>query len=183
MHATICDMILDLTQNAMEANAQCIQLSVREGAERLVVEIQDDGCGMSPAVLRRARDPFYTDGVKHTHRKVGLGLPFLFQTAEAVGGDVELESEEGRGTRVAFSMPTDAVDLPPFGDFAATALLLFSGAYEGELKLFRDRNGRAYQVGRRELEKTLGNLNALENLELLKLFFKNNEEELLQAGV
>jgi len=57
----------------------------------------DNGKGMSGAGLDRAMDPFVTDGVKHPERKVGLGLPFLIQTAIQSGGGWRIISATADG--------------------------------------------------------------------------------------
>ena len=107
MHATLCDMITDLVHNAMEADASEIRLNVEETDSNLNVVIADNGRGMDMATLEKAKDPFYTDGRKHRHRKVGLGLPFLFQTCELTGGSAGIESKPGKGTTVTFHVPVE----------------------------------------------------------------------------
>ena len=72
MHDSIGDMIVDCLQNSVEADASRIVLTVDETPDFLDVCIEDNGKGMSDEELKRATDPFYTDGVKHKHRKVGL---------------------------------------------------------------------------------------------------------------
>jgi hypothetical protein len=61
---------------------------------------RDNGKGMSGAELDRAMDPFVTDGVKHPGRKVGLGLPFLIQTAVQSGGGWRISSAKAGGERI-----------------------------------------------------------------------------------
>jgi hypothetical protein len=41
---------------------------------------------MTPAILKKIQDPFFTDGTKHIKRKVGLGIPFLMQAVSLSGG-------------------------------------------------------------------------------------------------
>ena len=60
----------------------------------------DNGKGMAGADLDRNMDPFVTDGVKHPGRKVGLGLPFLIQTAVDSGGGWRIISAVKGGERV-----------------------------------------------------------------------------------
>ncbi|HPS45061.1 MAG TPA: sensor histidine kinase, partial [Treponemataceae bacterium] len=94
MHFTLCDMLSDLTQNAVEAGSSSIRVTVRETDRELQATIEDNGKGMTPAELKRAEDPFYTDGTKHPGRKVGLGIPFLIQTAESTGGSWSIKSNK-----------------------------------------------------------------------------------------
>ena len=178
MHATLCDLITDLVQNSIEANASQITLNVEETETKLNVVIADNGKGMSPEVLEKAKDPFYSDGQKHKHRKVGLGLPFLFQTAEMTEGAATIESEEGKGTTVIFRLHPKHVDLPEFGDFASTATALMTYGFEGNLTIEHRINDNHYAVSKDELVDVLGELNDVEGLALLKQFIGSQEEGL-----
>lgn len=177
MHATICDLITDLVQNSIEANAKEITLNVEETDTNLKVVIKDNGKGMSAATLEKAKDPFWSDG-KHEHRKVGLGLPFLFQTSEMTGGSAKIETKEGTGTTVTFNFDPQNVDLPIFGNFVSTAVSLMTYGFEGNLTIERSRNRATYAVSKNELIDALGNLNDMENMVLLKQFIESNEKEL-----
>ncbi len=134
---------------------------------------------MSAETLERAKDPFWSDGLKHKHRKVGLGLPFLFQTSEATGGSVRIESEEGVGTTVSFSLDKTHVDLPMFGSFTTAAVTLMAYGFEGNLVIKRKLNGKSYELSKNELIDALGDLNDLESLALMKQFIASQEEELI----
>jgi len=178
MHATICDMITDLVQNSIEASATEITLNIKETPTHLKVAIADNGKGMSAETLEKAKDPFWSDGLKHRHRKVGLGLPFLFQTSEMTGGTAAIESEQGRGTTVNFNLDLNHVDLPMFGNFTTTAVALLSYGFEGNLTIERSVNENHYAVSKNELTEVLGDLNDLESLALLKQFIASQEEDL-----
>jgi hypothetical protein len=174
--------MMDLVQNSVEAGASRIELTIRETGNRIAFSVKDNGKGMSSEVQAKAIDPFYSDGLKHAHRRVGLGLPFLFQTAEAAGGRAEIQSEAGCGTQVDFTAQADHVDLPPFGDFAAAATLMLSLADDFELIITREAGSESYTVSRSELEETLGNLNDTQNLMLMKTYIHSQEEDLRKAG-
>jgi len=178
MHATICDLITDLVQNSIEANAEEITLNVEETESNLKVVIKDNGKGMSAETLEKAKDPFYSDGIKHKHRKVGLGLPFLFQTAEMTGGTADIESEEGIGTTVIFNLDPKNVDLPMFGNFTTAAVRLMTDGFDGNRTIEHSVNGNGYKAPKDELREILGDLNDLESLSLLKQFIEGNEEEI-----
>ncbi len=178
MHATICDLITDLVQNSIEASASQITLNVEETETNLNVVITDNGKGMSAEILEKAKDPFYSDGRKHQHRKVGLGLPFLFQTAEMTGGTAAIESTEGVGTTVTLTLDKSNVDLPMFGDFTTAAVTLMTYGFEGNLKLERSVCEKSYAISKAELNDALGDLNDTESLILLKNFIASQEAEL-----
>lgn len=142
------------------------------------MRVVDKGCGMNPEELRKAQDPFYTDGVKHPHRKVGLGLPLLIQTTEMIGGRFEITSEKDRGTTVQAVFPLENVDTPPEGDWAGTLsqLMALPGTFEAEVH--RSTPAGSYQIRRSELQEALGSLEDLEALGLLKDFFLSAEADL-----
>lgn len=178
MHATLCDLITDLVQNSIEADAAEITLNIKETETNLKVVIADNGKGMSAETLEKAKDPFWSDGLKHKHRKVGLGLPFLFQTSEMTGGTAQIESKEGVGTTVTFNLDPANVDLPMFGNFATAAVTLMTYGFNGNLTIERTLGEKEYKVSKNELIEALGDLNDLESLTLLKQFIASQEEEL-----
>jgi hypothetical protein len=96
-----------------------------EAANRLSITVTDNGRGMSADFLSRVTDPFTTT---RTTRRVGMGIPFLKQSAEMCGGEFTLESELGRGTRTEASFAFDSIDRPPLGDVPATMMTLFMGS-------------------------------------------------------
>jgi len=182
VHATLCDLMTDIIQNAVEADATRIELTIRETDETVEFEVRDNGKGMNQETQAKAIDPFYSDGRKHMRRRVGLGLPFLFQTAEAAGGRAELESQEGAGTVIRFRAQAQHVDLPPFGDFAGTAAMMLTLLPKGDLTITKTRNSEGYSFCRSELQDVLGDLNCAENLRLLKTYIASQEEDLRKAG-
>lgn len=178
MHYAIADFVLDIVQNSFEAGSRTVLLEMDETEAAWSIRIQDDGCGMNAEQKARALDPFYTDGHKHVHRKVGLGLPFLVQAVEQTGGSFSLESEPGVGTEVRFSLPKSSVDCPPSGDIPG--LFKIALCYPGghELRIVRkspqDREG--YELSRQELAQALGDLERVSSLDLLGDFLQSQEE-------
>lgn len=99
----------NILQNAAEAGAKSVKVSVRPTEERgvLEIDIEDDGAGMSDDVMRKAWSPFYTTrGVSHH----GLGLPATMHVISQAQGRVALVSEQGKGTTVALFMPKGHAD-------------------------------------------------------------------------
>jgi hypothetical protein len=172
----------DIIQNSVEADAAVIELTVRETEEHFEFEVRDNGKGMSRETQAKAIDPFYSNGRKHAHRRVGLGLPFLFQTAEAAGGKASIESQEGFGTVIRFRAKSQHLDLPPFGDFTGTAAMMLTLMSDGEMKITRMLNGESYTLSRSGLEEALGGLHSVANLKLLKTYIASQEEDLRKAG-
>src|SRR3546814_5645747 len=74
-----------------------------EEAAALAVQVIDTGCGMSAAVIERVFDPFYT--TKPAGKGTGLGMSQVFAFCRQSGGEVQIQSAEGQGTRVAMLLP------------------------------------------------------------------------------
>jgi GAF domain-containing protein/anti-sigma regulatory factor (Ser/Thr protein kinase) len=94
----------NILQNAAEAGAKSVKVSVRPTEERgtLEIDIEDDGAGMGEDVMRKAWSPFFTTrGVAHH----GLGLPATMHVVSQAQGHITLVSEAGKGTTVAMFMP------------------------------------------------------------------------------
>ena len=176
MHASLSDIIADVTANSIEAGAKRIRLSVLEEGGRIVLSVEDNGKGMPPEILARAFDPFYTEPGKHDKRKVGMGLPFVKQTCDACGGEVRLDSTPGVGTTLVCSFRADNIDLPPMGDLVATVLGLFN--YPGDFDLeFTHRSATTdYTISRNELAEAVGGFDSIDSLALAKEFLASQEE-------
>lgn len=179
MHAAVCDFILDCLQNSIEADAALVKLMIDETSKLFSVTITDNGIGMTEEELRKAVDPFYTDGLKHKKRKVGLGLPFLIQAIEQTDGVWLLDSEKGKGTKLEFSFRLDNVDTPPVGDISGMLLqaMMFDGDFELEFVRKHFRNSAGYTFKRSDIIEVLGDLNDANSLILAKQFLKSQEED------
>jgi signal transduction histidine kinase len=68
----------------------------RSGPGHVTVEVRDTGAGISPEHLRRVFDPFFT--TKPAGVGTGLGLSVCHRIITALGGEIRVESEPGRGT-------------------------------------------------------------------------------------
>jgi signal transduction histidine kinase/CheY-like chemotaxis protein len=96
----------NLIKNALEAvdgRAEGnVRVTVRGGA-RVEVVVEDNGRGMPDEIRRRAFEPFFT--TKQVGRGTGLGLSLSYGLVQANGGQIEVESREGVGSRFTVSFP------------------------------------------------------------------------------
>jgi anti-sigma regulatory factor (Ser/Thr protein kinase) len=115
--------ILDIVQNSIRAHASRIEIIIDEEVDhdRFIIEIIDNGDGMSAEQLDEASNPFFTT---RTTRKVGLGISLLKQNAEQTGGSLSIQSTLGEGTRLKVTFSHHHVDRPILGDIAGTMTLL-----------------------------------------------------------
>ena len=111
--------VLDVLQNSLAAGATEIMLEITEdeAADLLTICVNDNGRGMSPEMIRRCVDPFWTT---RTTRHVGLGLPLFTAAAERAGGSLEIESGMGQGVRLKATFALSHPDRQPLGDVAGT---------------------------------------------------------------
>jgi len=98
-------VILNIVHNALQAvDAQGGEVRIAASLQGDMVElsIADNGCGISKENLSRIFDPFFT--TKPPGSGTGLGLSIVQELVAAQKGTVRVESEIGRGTRVAVSL-------------------------------------------------------------------------------
>jgi signal transduction histidine kinase len=100
------NLIVNAAHAMPEGNADRNELRVvtkQDAQGRVVVEIQDTGSGMPPAVLSRMFDPFFT--TKPTGVGTGLGLAICHRIVTDLGGHMEVESRVSEGTTVRTILP------------------------------------------------------------------------------
>jgi len=177
VHYTVCDFLLDLVQNSIEAAANRIQLSIIEEDGQLRLTIEDNGKGMDETTLQRVQDPFFTDGIKHRRRKVGLGIPFVVQAVEQTGGDFTLSSQTGKGTILSFTFPAGHLDTPPLGDLPGLFLsaFCFDGDYELIIRRRNQERELDYSLSRSELHAVLGDFTDAGALVLARQYLESQE--------
>jgi len=100
----------NILQNAVEAGAKNVKVSVRPTEERGMFEItvQDNGSGMEQDVLQKAFSPFFSTRGQSHH---GLGLPAAMHVVSQSQGHIAVVSDAGKGTTVAMFMPGTQVEM------------------------------------------------------------------------
>ncbi|MCI7769968.1 MAG: ATP-binding protein [Christensenellaceae bacterium] len=143
--------ILDIVENSVKAGASLIKVDVVAENGMITVTIDDDGRGMSEEFLRTVTDPFTTT---RTTRKVGMGLPLFKMAAETAGGKFDIQSTEGKGTRVTASFEKDNIDRAPLGDLVSTIVSEFGDDAPDFVWTYRV-DGREFVFDTRELRRQL----------------------------
>jgi len=95
--------LVSLLENALQATpagGKICLLAARQG-DTLRIVVRDNGAGIGPELQARIFEPFFTTRGQGT----GLGLPIALGVARAHGGNIELDSEPGRGTEFAMTLP------------------------------------------------------------------------------
>ena len=89
---------------------------------RLNFEFTDDGIGIDPRELKRLFRPFAqaSESVARRYGGAGLGLVFVKRVAKAMGGDLKVTSEKGRGSIFRLTVPVTRMDTRPSTDSGET---------------------------------------------------------------
>jgi len=118
--AALAQAVFNLVHNAGEAIASA---PGRTGEVRITahcaqgisihIEVADNGPGMSPEVLHRCMEPFYSTKARPIF--AGMGLSLVKGLVEQAGGSVEVTSKQGEGTTFTLDLPivTPAVEAAP----------------------------------------------------------------------
>ena len=112
----IANAFLNLCVNARDAMPEAGTLTLRTrnvGPRWVEIQIEDNGAGMTPEVLSRALEPFYT--TKPQGKGTGLGLSMVYGTVKAHQGELDIRSQPGSGTLVILRFPAGDAHPAPSG--------------------------------------------------------------------
>ena len=130
--------ILDVVENAIEANAAHVDLQITEDmdADLLQITVIDDGSGMDADAVRRVRDPFFTT---RKTRHVGLGIPLFAAAAERCEGALAVASTPGEGTTIEAQFRHSHIDRAPLGDLPGTLVCILMNDRNVDLRFRHTR--------------------------------------------
>jgi PAS domain S-box-containing protein len=98
-------LTIDISQTRLDADYAQMYPEIRAG-RYVLIAVTDTGAGMSATVRQRAFEPFFT--TKPMGAGTGLGLSMVYGFVKQSGGNVQLYSDEGRGTSVRVFLPLAA---------------------------------------------------------------------------
>lgn len=100
-------VLLNLVTNAIDALAgrerPRIRVTARDGGRYVLLEVADNGRGMSASAQKNLFKPFFTSKPRGT----GLGLVIVKKMLAKMGGTIEVTSVDGEGTTVLVSLEKD----------------------------------------------------------------------------
>lgn len=103
--ASIRATSLNLVLNAVQAmpNGGFLMISTRRGGKKICMVIKDTGAGMSPERIKQIFEPFNTT----KSRGLGLGMPYAQKIIQQHGGQIIVQSLQGKGTQVKIELPAN----------------------------------------------------------------------------
>ena len=116
-HTLMCDriafqnVISNVIDNSLkyrkEDTPPIITLSTRSDDTNLIIDIEDNGIGISRQDRGHIFDQFYRvhTGDRHDVKSFGLGLAYVQRAIQAMGGEVKVFSKLGVGTRMSLRIP------------------------------------------------------------------------------
>ncbi|WMS42786.1 response regulator [Acuticoccus sp. MNP-M23] len=115
-HALV-NLILN-SRHAIQSSGRGSQIKISarkaEAHSAYLLAVEDDGPGMAADVAASSIDPYFTTKPRGT--STGLGLSTVYGFVQQAGGKFDLVTEEGRGTKVSFTLPgavAERRDPPP----------------------------------------------------------------------
>jgi len=98
------EVLVNMVFNAIDAMPEggTLSLTTRVAGDSVIIKVMDTGVGMYPEVRSRIFDPFFT--TKGT-AGLGLGLAVSFGIIRRHGGNIEVESQYGKGTEFRITLP------------------------------------------------------------------------------
>lgn len=105
----LLQILLNLVGNAIKFTPRGGRVSVEASSDdsRVLIQVRDTGVGIPPDRLHAVFEPFVQvdDALTRTAEGAGLGLAISRDLARAMGGDITLESEQGRGSTFTIELP------------------------------------------------------------------------------
>jgi len=104
----LVQVFVNLLTNAVQAAPRqggCVRVTttIDDVARRILIVVEDNGCGIAPEHLPHVFAPFFT--TKSERDGTGLGLSIVKSIVENHGGAIDVESHLGQGTRFVIALP------------------------------------------------------------------------------
>jgi PAS domain S-box-containing protein len=107
LNQVFVNLLLNAAQALPEAGDRPNEVEITTDVDqrwRVVVSIRDTGTGIPESVRSRIFDPFFT--TKPVDQGTGIGLSICHEIIQAIGGQISLNTEVGKGTTFRVALPT-----------------------------------------------------------------------------
>ncbi|MET0341410.1 MAG: response regulator [Polyangiales bacterium] len=107
------NLLINAAQAIPEGHPEQHEIRIRASHQdgKVVIEVEDTGCGIAPELTSRIFEPFYT--TKPADQGTGLGLSISRDVIVAVGGTISVTSELGQGATFRIELPSVAAEAAP----------------------------------------------------------------------
>ncbi len=115
-------ILVNLVMNAVDAMPRGGNLNVEltHQGDQALLTVQDSGTGISSELASRIFEPFFT--TKELGHGTGLGLATVYGHVQRMKGEIQLESEPGRGATFSVRLPLHTEEQPPAAATLAPAI-------------------------------------------------------------
>jgi signal transduction histidine kinase len=106
LEQVIVNLLLNAAQSFRDEERSNHRVTVRTRAvdgESVCIEVEDNGAGMDEATRSKIFEPFFS--TKPAGEGTGLGLAICRDIIQDMGGEIRVESDEGRGSRFLIRLP------------------------------------------------------------------------------
>jgi signal transduction histidine kinase/DNA-binding NarL/FixJ family response regulator len=139
-------ILLNLISNAVKftekgrIDVALTQEGEHDGRHRLIWEVRDTGAGIPPDAMAHLFDRFVQvdSSMTRRHEGTGLGLAICKDLVEIMGGTIDAESSEGKGSRFSFTLDLEATDMPVVAEGVGDEHRLPTGWHEPSTILIVD---------------------------------------------
>ncbi len=80
-----------------------VWIRLKSDGQNAIIEFEDNGCGMNETTRKKVFDPFFT--TKEVGQGTGLGMAISYKVIKNHKGRIELESQEGKGSKFTIILP------------------------------------------------------------------------------
>lgn len=115
-HAVVCadrgriqQVLINLISNAVKYSVENgkIQIQIKETEETAVISVEDEGIGIAKEDQKRIFERFYRTDLSRNRKTggAGIGLAIVKTIVKAHGGEIQLSSKEGSGSKFVITLP------------------------------------------------------------------------------
>jgi signal transduction histidine kinase len=94
--------VTEKKKSGIEYYEPTVSVSTKKIDDKIEIRVSDNGKGISPKVLDKIFQPFFT--TKPTGQGTGLGLSLSYDIVKAHGGEIKVETKEGEGTKFVIKL-------------------------------------------------------------------------------
>jgi len=109
LHQVFINMLINAGQSmdGDDLHKNIIRVKTYVENDQVCIEINDTGKGISPETIVKIFDPFFT--TKPVGIGTGLGLSICYEIIHAIGGQIQVKSELGKGTTFSIYLPINLI--------------------------------------------------------------------------